>query len=103
MTRPSSSALLYLRSSRMTSIEHQPLLRSGVMSLIYNRLMQAKFNFGLFAGRAWRAPLFLAALSAVFFTNAATAQLSIEITGGGANRIPIAIAPFAGEGLLPQA
>ena len=28
----------------------------------------------------------------------AGAQLSIEITGAGANRIPIAIAPFAGEG-----
>jgi hypothetical protein len=27
----------------------------------------------------------------------AHAQLSIEITGAGANRIPIAIAPFAGE------
>jgi TolB protein len=31
----------------------------------------------------------------------ALAQLSIEITGAGANRIPIAIAPFAGEGALP--
>jgi len=30
------------------------------------------------------------------------AQLSIEITGAGANRIPIAIAPFAGEAALPQ-
>ena len=29
------------------------------------------------------------------------AQLSIEITGAGANRIPIAIAPFAGEAALP--
>ena len=29
------------------------------------------------------------------------AQLSIEITGAGANRIPIAIAAFAGEGALP--
>ena len=32
---------------------------------------------------------------------AAQAQLSIEITGGGANQIPIAIAPFAGEAALP--
>jgi TolB protein len=33
----------------------------------------------------------------------AHAQLSIEITGAGANRIPIAIAPFAGEAALPAA
>ena len=33
----------------------------------------------------------------------AAAQLSIEITGGGTNQIPIAIAPFAGESALPQA
>jgi TolB protein len=31
----------------------------------------------------------------------ASAQLSIEITGAGAQRIPIAIVPFAGEGALP--
>ena len=31
----------------------------------------------------------------------AHAQLSIEITGAGANRIPIAIVPFAGEAALP--
>jgi TolB protein len=30
----------------------------------------------------------------------AQAQLSIEITGGGANQIPIVIVPFAGEGAL---
>jgi TolB protein len=29
------------------------------------------------------------------------AQLSIEITGAGGQRIPVAIAPFAGEGALP--
>lgn len=33
----------------------------------------------------------------------AAAQLSIEITGAGANRIPIAIVPFPGEGALPTA
>ena len=33
----------------------------------------------------------------------ARAQLTIEITGGGANQIPIAIAPFQGEAALPQA
>ena len=32
---------------------------------------------------------------------AAHAQLSIEITGAGAQRIPIAIVPFAGESTLP--
>jgi TolB protein len=32
----------------------------------------------------------------------ARAQLSIEITGGGADQIPIAIVPFAGEPALPK-
>jgi TolB protein len=36
------------------------------------------------------------------FSTAAGAQLSIEITGAGGQRIPIAIAPFAGEGALGQ-
>jgi TolB protein len=31
----------------------------------------------------------------------ASAQLSIEITGAGAQRTPIAVVPFAGEGALP--
>jgi len=43
----------------------------------------------------------LAALLLCFAT-AAAAQLSIEVTGAGAQRIPIAIAPFAGEGALAQ-
>ena len=30
----------------------------------------------------------------------ARAQLSIEITGAGAQRIPVAFVPFAGEGAL---
>ena len=34
--------------------------------------------------------------------SAASAQLSIEITGAGAQRIPIAIVPLAGEGALTQ-
>src|SRR5882672_3559496 len=33
---------------------------------------------------------------------AARAQLSIEITGAGANRIPVAVAPFAGEAALGE-
>jgi TolB protein len=36
------------------------------------------------------------------FATAAAAQLSIEVTGAGGQRIPIAIAPFAGEGALAQ-
>lgn len=42
----------------------------------------------------------LAFLAATAFASAASAQLSIEITGGGANRVPIAIVPFAGEGAI---
>src|SRR5258707_10056427 len=37
-----------------------------------------------------------------FFSGAARAQLTIEIIGGGANQIPIAVLPFAGESALPQ-
>jgi len=32
----------------------------------------------------------------------ARAQLSIEITGAGANRVPVAVAPFAGEAALGE-
>jgi TolB protein len=42
-----------------------------------------------------------AALFALLAVNAVHAQLTIEVTGAGANRIPIAIAPLAGEGVLP--
>jgi len=44
----------------------------------------------------------LLALLLLCFATAAGAQLSIEITGAGGQRIPIAIAPFAGEGALGQ-
>jgi len=44
----------------------------------------------------------LLAVLLLCFATAAAAQLSIEITGAGAQRIPIAIAPFAGEGALAQ-
>src|SRR5258705_236559 len=37
-----------------------------------------------------------------FFSGAAQAQLTIEIIGGGANQIPIAVLPFAGKSALPQ-
>src|SRR5258707_347902 len=42
----------------------------------------------------------LAAL--LFLTGTARGQLTIEIIGGGANQIPIAVLPFAGESALPQ-
>src|SRR5258707_9114567 len=42
----------------------------------------------------------LAAL--LFLTGAAQAQLTIEIIGGGAIQIPIAVLPFVGESALPQ-
>jgi TolB protein len=45
----------------------------------------------------------LSLVAACFASPIACAQLTIEISGGGASRLPIAIAPFAGEGLLPQA
>ena len=44
----------------------------------------------------------LAAAVAFFAACSAHAQLSIEITGAGAQRIPIAIAPLAGEAALPD-
>jgi TolB protein len=44
----------------------------------------------------------LLAVLLLCFATAAAAQLSIEITGAGGQRIPIAITPFAGEGALGQ-
>lgn len=41
--------------------------------------------------------------SLLCFAATAQAQLSIEITGAGANRLPIAVADFAGERLVSQA
>ena len=43
-------------------------------------------------------------LAALLFllAGSARAQLTIEITGGGANQIPIAVLPFVGESALPQ-
>jgi len=38
----------------------------------------------------------------VSLAGAAHAQLTIEITGGGTNQIPIAVLPFVGEAGLPQ-
>src|SRR5258708_12493903 len=42
----------------------------------------------------------LAAL--LLLTGAAQAQLTIEVMGGGAKQIPIAVLPFAGESALPH-
>lgn len=59
-----------------------------------------------FVARGARArSAFIALLFSVFLTLAlppAGAALTIEIVGTGANQIPIAIAPFAGEDRLPQ-
>jgi len=43
---------------------------------------------------------FASVLLALFLAGPASAQLTIEITGAGGNQIPIAIVPFAGEGVL---
>ncbi len=48
-----------------------------------------------------RALQFFILAGLLFFVRTASAQLSIEITGGGANQIPIAVLQFAGEGALP--
>src|SRR5436309_12910197 len=45
------------------------------------------------------APLLAAVL---LLAGPAQAQLTIEIIGGGANQIPIAVLPFVGESVLPQ-
>lgn len=46
-------------------------------------------------------PLFSMLLGLVLFVGNASAQLTIEITGSGANQIPIAVLQFAGEAALP--
>lgn len=43
------------------------------------------------------------AASVLCFSAAAHAQLSIEITGAGANRLPVAVADFFGERIVSQA
>ncbi len=43
----------------------------------------------------------IALLALLALASAAHAQLSIEITGGGANQIPVAVLQFAGEDQLP--
>jgi TolB protein len=43
----------------------------------------------------------LLAACLLFVAGAARGQLTIEITGGGGNQIPIAVLHFAGEGVLP--
>jgi TolB protein len=75
-------------------------------------LARVRYNRGSLIAFTRRAMQFLlarwsACLAVVFAMLAllaaapAAAQLSIEITGAGANRIPIAIVPFPGEGALP--
>ena len=48
------------------------------------------------------AHLLIVALSWLLIVPAAHSQLRIEITGGGATQIPIAIVPFRAENTLPQ-
>ena len=45
----------------------------------------------------------VAALFAGLLTSVAYAQLSVEITGAGANRLPLAIADLAGDRIVSQA
>jgi TolB protein len=46
--------------------------------------------------------MFVGSLLWLLLIPAAHSQLKIEITGGGANQVPIAIAPFKSEEALPQ-
>lgn len=59
--------------------------------------MQLSYN------RKMRFRPFLLGVALVVAPSLGFAQLSIEITGAGANRIPIAIADFAGERIISQA
>ena len=47
--------------------------------------------------------LFAAGILLMAVANASLAQLSIEITGAGAHRLPVAIADFGGERIISQA
>ena len=53
------------------------------------KLRQSLFAAGLVAG--------------VFFSAPVSAQLTVEITGAGANRLPVAIADFDGERIVARA
>jgi TolB protein len=49
-------------------------------------------------------PLVLAfAASLALYTAQASAQLTVEITGAGANQLPVAVADFTGERIIAQA
>ncbi len=75
----------------------------AIARLRYNRGSLTAMR-GAMHGMLARWTNFLAIAFAAFTALAspqAAAQLSIEITGAGANRIPIAIVPFPGEGALP--
>lgn len=62
------------------------------MRALLRPILRRPFAIGLVCALCW-------------FSSSALAQLTREISGSGAgaNRIPIAISPFAGGGLLPQA
>lgn len=54
-------------------------------------------RFGTHLRRVAALACYVAVLPVLSFSAPASAQLSIEITGGGANRIPVAIADFGGD------
>ena len=57
-------------------------------------------NFGRAAAGRWFTQI-LGAVLLLLGAASASAQLTIEITGAGEKRLPIAVVPFAGEGVLP--
>src|ERR1700733_2938632 len=78
----------------------QPMSSSRVNSLMYTQPMRAHLS----VARVWRNLLSAFLIVATCVTGpAAFAQLTIEISNPGTGRIPIAIAPFAGSGLVPEA
>jgi hypothetical protein len=73
------------------------------MIVRYNQLSSGATRSFMQRNAVRRNPLVVWLIAAVMLLSApiARAQLSIEITGAGATRIPIAIVPFAGEAALP--
>lgn len=70
---------------------------------MYNPAMQMRTDWPAIVTRVPKLFFHTLLVSGSLLLSVAHAQLTIEISGGGASRIPVAIAPFAGDGLLPQA